>query len=479
MCIIKTLNFTGFPETMWITMWIIVQKFYGKDDFLMYADKEELLTKAKQLLQGEVTSISYNTWIKNLEIDSINNNVITLIAQSKMQKDAILSRFLDLFINTFNFITNTSCEVAVIEKTEEKEEEPINTNYTSTEFYANSGLNPKYTFDSFVVGNNNKFAHAAAQAVADAPAITYNPLFIHGGVGLGKTHLMQAIGNKIVQDNPKAKVLYVTSEKFINELINSIKDPNYKNELFRNKYRNIDALLIDDIQFLSGKKTGQEEFFHTFNALHEAGKQIVISSDRPPRDIPLLEERLKSRFEWGILADISLPDYETRLAILRKKVQTDNIIIDDYILSVIATKVDSNIRELEGALNKIVAYASLTHSPITIEMTEKAINDIVLQKEKIISADYIQEIVAKYFNIDKKDLVSTKKSNDIVYPRQIAMYLCRAVGQMSFPKIAEEFKKKDHTTVMHAYKKIEKDLKENSNTKLIVESVKNIIKEAK
>jgi len=211
----------------------------------------------------------------------------------------------------------------------------------------------------------------------------------------------------------------------------------------------------------------------------ENGKQIVISSDRPPRDIPLLEERLKSRFEWGILADISLPDYETRLAILRKKVQADNIIIDDYILSVIATKVDSNIRELEGALNKIVAYASLTHSPITIEMTEKAINDIVLQKEKVISADYIQDIVAKYFNIDKKDLISTKKSNDIVYPRQIAMYLCRAVGQMSFPKIAEEFKKKDHTTVMHAYKKIEKDIKENSNTKLIVESVKNIIKDSK
>ena len=447
----------------------------------MYADKDELLTKAKNLLQSEVTSISYNTWIKNLEIDSVNNNIITLIAQSKMQKDAIVSRFLDLFTNTFNFITNTSCEIIVIEKTEEKEKPTDNqkVNYTSTEFYANSGLNPKYTFESFVVGNNNKFAHAAALAVAGAPAITYNPLFIYGGVGLGKTHLMQAIGNKIVQDNPKAKVLYVTSEKFINELINSIKDPTYKNELFRDKYRNIDALLIDDIQFIAGKKTGQEEFFHTFNTLHENGKQIVISSDKPPRDISLLEERLKSRFEWGILADISCPDYETRLAILRKKVQTDNIIIDDYILSVIATKVDSNIRELEGALNKIVAYASLTHSPITIEMTEKAINDIVLQKEKVISADYIQDIVAKYFSIDKKDLVSTKKSNDIVYPRQIAMYLCRAVGQMSFPKIAEEFKKKDHTTVMHAYKKIEKDLKENSNTKLIVESVKNIIKESK
>ncbi len=445
----------------------------------MYADKEELLTKAKTLLQSETTGISYNTWIKSLEIASVNGNKIVLIAQSKMQKDAIEARLFDLVVNTFNYITNTSCEVSIIEKTEEKIEEPIMPDITSSENYSNSCLNPRYTFDSFVVGNNNKFAHAAALAVSASPATTYNPLFIYGGVGLGKTHLMQAIGNKIVQDNPKAKILYVTSEKFINDLVNSIKDANYKNELFRNKYRNIDVLLIDDIQFIAGKKTGQEEFFHTFNTLHENGKQIVISSDKPPRDIPLLEERLKSRFEWGILADISMPDYETRLAILRKKVQTENIIIDDYILSVIATKVDSNIRELEGAIKKIVAYASLTHSPITIEMAEKALNDIVLQKEKVISADYIQEIVSKYFNIDKKDLVSTKKSNDIVYPRQIAMYLCRAVAQMSFPKIGEEFGKRDHTTAMHAFKKIETELKDNSNTKLIVESVKNIIKDTK
>ena len=428
----------------------------------MYTNKEDLLTKAKTLLQGEVTSISYNTWIKNLEIDSISNNKIVLIAQSKMQKDAIEARFFDLILNTFNYITNTSCELSVIEKTEEINE-PIKSDFSNSESYSNSCLNPKYTFDNFVVGNNNKFAHAAALAVAGAPAITYNPLFIYGGVGLGKTHLMQAIGNKIVQDNPQSKILYVTSEKFINELVNSIKDANYKNELFRNKYRNIDVLLIDDIQFIAGKKTGQEEFFHTFNTLYENGKQIIISSDKPPRDIPLLEERLKSRFEWGILADISMPDYETRLAILRKKVQTENIIIDDYILSVIATKVDSNIRELEGALNKIVAYASLTHSPITIEMAEKAINDIVLQKEKVISADYIQEIVSKYFNIDKKDLISTKKSNDIVYPRQIAMYLCRAVGQMSFPKIGEEFGKRDHTTVMHAVRKVEELILEDAS----------------
>ena len=449
----------------------------------MYSSKEDLLTKAKTLLQDEMTSISYNTWIKSLSIESVSDNKIVLIANSKMQKDAIESSLFDLVVNTFNFITNKTCDIKIIEKSSlvENTSEIVSIEkketFTNSESYTNTFLNPKYTFDNFVVGNNNKFAQAAAQAVAQSPATAYNPLFIYGGVGLGKTHLMHAIGNYILQNNPSSKILYVTSEKFINELVNSIKDANYKNELFRNKYRNIDVLLIDDIQFIAGKKTGQEEFFHTFNALHESGKQIIISSDKPPRDIPLLEDRLKSRFEWGILADISMPDYETRLAILRKKVQLENILIDDYILSVIATKIDSNIRELEGALNKIIAYASLTHSPITIEMAEKAINDIVLQKEKIISADYIQEIVSKYFNIDKKDLISAKKSNDIVYPRQIAMYLCRAVAQMSFPKIGDEFGKRDHTTVMHAYKKIEQEIKENTNTKLIVDSVKNIIRE--
>ena len=448
----------------------------------MYTDKNDLLTKAKDLLKEEMTTISYTTWIKSLEIESINDNKIVLVALSKMQKDAIETRLFDLVTNTFNFITNKSCEITIIEKTNEEQIQPIleeKNDVFNSENYTNSFLNPKYTFDSFVIGNNNKFAQAAAYAVSEAPATAYNPLFIYGGVGLGKTHLMQAIGNKIIKNNPNTKILYVTSEKFINELVNSIKDANYKNELFRNKYRNIDVLLIDDIQFIAGKKTGQEEFFHTFNTLHQNGKQIIISSDKPPRDIPLLEERLKSRFEWGILADVSMPDYETRLAILRKKVQLENIIIDDFILSVIATKIDSNIRELEGALNKIIAYASLTHSPITIEMAEKAINDIVLQKEKIISAEYIQEVVSKYFNIDKKDLISTKKSNDIAYPRQIAMYLCRTAGQMSFPKIGVEFGKRDHTTVMHACNKIEKEIKENTNTKLIVESVKNIIQESK
>ena len=310
-------------------------------------------------------------------------------------------------------------------------------------------------------------------AVAEAPATSYNPLFIYGGVGLGKTHLMHAIGNEILRNNRNANILYVTSENFTNQLINAIKDN--KNEQFRAKYRNIDVLLIDDIQFIAGKERVQEEFFHTFNTLHENGKQVIISSDRPPKDINLLEDRLKSRFEWGLIADISNADYETRLAILRKKAQLDNIIIDDEILANIANRIDTNIRELEGALNKLIARASLINSPITMEMSEWAINEIVSSKDKVISSNFIQETVAKYFNIDPKDLVGAKRSNDVVFPRQIAMYLCRTVPQISLPQIGRDFGNRDHTTVMHACNKIEKEIKENKNTKLIVESVKNIL----
>ena len=288
---------------------------------------------------------------------------------------------------------------------------------------------------------------------------------------------MHAIGNEILRNNKNSKILYVTSENFTNQLINAIKDNT--NDQFRNKYRSIDILLIDDIQFIAGKERIQEEFFHTFNTLYESGKQIILSSDKPPKDIQLLEDRLKSRFEWGTMADISNPDYETRLAILRKKAQLDNILIDDEILSIIATRIDSNIRELEGTLNKLIATASLTHSPITLEMAEKAINDIVSQKEKVISSDFIQETVGKYFNINPKDLKGSKRSNDITFPRQIAMYLCRNVANMSLPQIGRDFGKRDHTTVMHACNKIEKDIKESKETKLIVESVKNILLEGK
>ncbi len=445
-------------------------------------DKNELLNQAKELLKNEMTNISFTTWIKTLEIGNIYDNKIELITSNAMQTDAVKSRYYDLIINTFNFLTNKSWQIEIIDSSDINNQSNVQEaldnsfdNLTLSPEYSKTYLNPKYTFDTFVVGNNNRFAHAAALAVSEAPSSMYNPLFIYGGVGLGKTHLMQAIGNEILKRDSSKKVLYVTSEAFTNELVNAIKDANYKNELFRNKYRNIDILLIDDIQFFAGKNTAQEEFFHTFNTLHQNGKQIILSSDKPPRDISLLEERLKSRFEWGLIADISMPDYEMRLAILRKKTQLEGILIDDDILSLIATRIDSNIRELEGVLNKILAYTSLTHSPITIEVVEKAINDITLQKENIISADYIQDVVSNYFKIDKRDMVSAKKSNDIAYPRQIAMYLCRTVGQMSFPRIGNDFGGRDHTTVMHAYKKIEKEIKENTNTKLIVESVKTII----
>ena len=439
----------------------------------MQNELNELLTRAKDLLKDETTKISYETWIKNLEIQSFDNDIVVLVASSSFQKESVQSRYNDLLVNTFNYLTNKECTVNIISKDEIEENDsvelPTNTGYS----YSNSSLNPKYTFDSFVVGNNNRFAHAAALAVAEAPATSYNPLFIYGGVGLGKTHLMHAIGNAILRKNKDYNILYVTSEKFTNQLINAIKDNT--SEQFRNKYRNIDVLLIDDIQFIAGKERIQEEFFHTFNTLHESGKQIILSSDRPPKDINLLEDRLKSRFEWGLIADISNPDYETRLAILRKKAQLDNIIVDDEILANIANRIDSNIRELEGTLNKLIATSSLTNSPITKEMAEKAINVIVAQQEKVISADYIQETVAKYFRISVQDLKGSKRSNDVAQPRQIAMYLCRKIAQMSFPQIGKEFGKRDHATVMHGYNKIEKEIKENQNTKLIVESVEKIL----
>ena len=443
----------------------------------MQNEANELLTKAKELLKDETTKISYETWIKNLEIKTADNGNIILVASSSFQKEAIYSRYHDLLINTFNYITNKDCNVSIISKDEMESDDSMSSDFGSNLGNSNPTLNPKYTFDTFVVGNNNRFAHAAALAVGNEPSNSYNPLFLYGGVGLGKTHLMNAIGNRIIENNNKANVLYVTSEKFTNQLVNAIKDN--KNEIFRNKYRNIDVLLIDDIQFIAGKERIQEEFFHTFNTLYENGNQIIISSDKPPREIQFLEDRLKSRFEWGLLADISCPDYETRLAILRKKAQEENIIIEDYILSNIANKIDSNIRELEGVFNKVVAMASLTHSPITIELAEKTINEFKYENEKVISCDFIKETVAKYFSIDKDDLSGNKRSNDIAFPRQIAMYLCRLIANMSYPQIGAEFGGRDHSTVMHACRKIEKETKEKNNTKLIVDSVKNIIIDVK
>ena len=441
------------------------------------AEINELLTKAKKLLEPEVTSIAYKTWIIPLEIISMENSTITFHVGSIVHKDMITGRYATLIKNTFSFLTNIDYDIKVICDEELKDagidvNNSVSNNSPSiTPTYNKSNLNIKYTFDSFVVGENNRFAHAAALAVSEAPGTAYNPLFLYGGVGLGKTHLMHAIGNEILKHNKNANVLYVTSEEFNNNLIYGIKEG--KMESFRNKYRNTDVLLIDDIQFLAGRDRNQEEFFHTFNTLHEAGKQIILSSDRPPKDIQPLEDRLRTRFEWGLIADISNPDYETRMAILQKKAQTDNIIIDNEILSNIATKINTNIRELEGALNKLVALSILKSMPFSIALSEEAIADVVHSQNKVLSIEYIQDVVAKYFNISVADLKGSRRSSDVVLPRQIAMYLCKSVAQISYPKIGNAFGKRDHSTVMHACEKIESEINQNTNTKLIVETVKN------
>ncbi len=443
----------------------------------MDSNIEHILSEAKELLKDEMSQISHKTWIEPLKIASIVDNNVTLVSEDSFKRDMADTKFHDLIMNAFYIILQKNCTLSIIcedevQKVEEKSEVQ---NISNNNQYSFTSLIPKYNFNTFVVGDNNRFAHAASLAVAEAPATAYNPLFLYGGVGLGKTHLMHAIGNEILVNNKNAKVLYVPSESFTNEFINALKCASM--EKFRQKYRNIDVLLIDDVQFIAGKKQLQEEFFHTFNTLHENGKQIVLSSDRPPRDIPLLEDRLKSRFEWGLLADVSMADYETRLAILRKKKDEKHAIIDDEILSDIAAKIDSNIRELEGVFNKLVAESSLTSTPITMEMAEKAINTVIMQKASVISIEYIQQVVCKYFDITEKDLKSSQRSNDIAFPRQIGMYLCRILTNESFPKIGEAFGKRDHTTVMHGYKKIEQEIKQNpeSKTKLIVDSVKKII----
>lgn len=321
-------------------------------------------------------------------------------------------------------------------------------------------LNPRYTFDTFVVGNSNRFAHAASLAVAEAPARAYNPLFVYGGVGLGKTHLMQAIGHYALEHNPLSKVVYVSSEKFTNDLINAIGKKAMVE--FRARYRNVDVLLIDDIQFVAGKESTQEEFFHTFNALYEANKQIVMTSDRPPKEIPTLEDRLRSRFEWGLTTDIQPPDLETRIAILRKKAATDNLEVPEEVLSYIANRVHSNIRELEGALNRVVAVGSLSRRDITIEVAEEALKDIVSSaRQKQITIDAIQNVVASHYSIKVADMRSKKRTRVVTFPRQVAMYLARDLTDASLPRIGEEFGGRDHTTVIHACDKIQRALQKD------------------
>jgi len=440
----------------------------------MGAQLSSIWQKTLDLLKFELTEISYNTWIKSIVPLSLNMDSIDLCVPSDFNKGIIESRYLELIKNAIIQAAAKEYKINIIAaapgatgNVQGRPENGANDESVSV-------LNPKYTFDTFVIGNSNRLAHAASVAVAESPAKAYNPLFIYGGVGLGKTHLMHAIGHYIMSQNRSLKILYVTSEKFTNELINAIKDD--KNEAFRNKYRNIDVLLIDDIQFIGGKERTQEEFFHTFNSLYEASKQIIISSDKPPKDIITLEDRLKSRFEWGLIADIQPPDLETRIAILRKKAQLENIYIPDEIMVFIADKIASNIRELEGALNRIVAYASLTENEITVEMAMEALKEILSSNSnKVINSAVIIDAVSMYFDLKPDDFRSKKRNRDISYPRQIAMYLCRELTDLSYPKIGEIFGGRDHTTVLHAFEKIESDLEENAEVRRTLEELKKSI----
>ena len=428
----------------------------------MDADLKNLWDKTLDIIKSELSEVSFNTWIKSCEPISISSDTIKISVPNSFTQDILDKRYKDLVINSIKAVCSKLYKIEFIIMSDGYDKDKNNTPEIAKSIIVNdemsSTLNPKYTFKSFVIGNSNRFAHAASLAVAESPAKAYNPLFIYGGVGLGKTHLMHAIGHYVLASNPNAKVVYVSSEKFTNELINAIKDD--KNEEFRNKYRNVDILLIDDIQFIAGKERTQEEFFHTFNELHDANKQIILSSDRPPKEIPTLEDRLRSRFEWGLIADIQVPDFETRMAILKKKADVENLNVANDVMGYIATKIKSNIRELEGALIRIIAYSSLTNREVTVDLATEALKDIISKKQgKHVTIDIIQDVVSSYFNLRIEDLKSQRRTRNVVYPRQIAMYLSRKLTDMSLPKIGEEFGGRDHTTVIHAYEKISDNLK--------------------
>lgn len=428
----------------------------------------------------DITDVSYRTFLCALSVYSIKGNqlIISIDDSSIGDSKAMIKKRFGVFLQvSIEELTGVHYE---IEFKLASELEQINPSLEASPEISNkyNFLNPKYTFDTFVVGGNNDFAHAASLAVAESPGDAYNPLFIYGGVGLGKTHLMHAIANYIATNNKEEKILYVTSEAFTNEVINSIR--NVKNDSsnmqdFRNKYRNIDVLLIDDIQFIIGKESTQEEFFHTFNHLYESKKQIIISSDKSPMNLERLEERLRSRFEMGLTVDVKSPNYETRMAILRKKAQLDGLLIDDSILNYIATNIESNIRELEGAVTKIIAFSRLKHREITMDLAEEALRDLINpNKKKVITIDTIKETIAEHFGITIEDLNSNKRNNTIAYPRQICMYLCHElVNNTTLKEIGNQLGGRDHTTVIHGINKIEDDLKNgDENLKNTIEVLK-------
>jgi chromosomal replication initiator protein len=450
---------------------------------------ESLWGEVSGRLRGALNETTYRTWFGEVEGVELTDDAFVLGVPNDFARDWIEGHFVGLINAAIRDTTGAErrVQLRVLEQQRtlpeplppeaqpEPEPEPDGMPARRPE----SGLNPKYTFDLFVIGSSNRFAHAAALAVAEAPAQAYNPLFIYGGTGLGKTHLMQAIAQYVVQHNSDLSVRYVTSETFMNDFINSLRDKRI--EGFKQRYRAYDLLLVDDVQFFEHKERIQEEFFHTFNSLYEGGSQIVMSSDRPPREISTLEERLRSRFEWGLITDIQPPDLETRIAILRKKVKTDGIHVPDpQVLTFVASRIESNIRELEGALTRVVAFSSLTGRPMTVELAQEVLKDVFPQGMAAeVSIRRIQEAVSERFNIPLNELTGEKRSQNIVYPRQVAMYLSRELTDSSLPKIGKEFGGRDHTTVIHATSKIARMIKEDRSVYNLVQELTARIKQVR
>ncbi|MBI5167065.1 MAG: chromosomal replication initiator protein DnaA [candidate division NC10 bacterium] len=422
------------------------------------ASSKELWEEALSVLREKVNRQSFETWFRPINLHSVDNHRVEILLPNRFFKEWFEEHYLDLLKSTLEDLLFRRVEIALTYNTGTPQalmpEGEGKTARRLSRKRPEPYLNPRYTFDNFVVGPCNQFARAACLAVAEKLSKAYNPLFIYGGVGLGKTHLLHAIGNSACNTNPKIKLSYISSEKFTNDLINSIRFDSTAE--FRNRYRGLDLLLIDDIQFIAGKERTQEEFFHTFNALYDAHKQIVISSDSPPKEIPTLEERLRSRFEWGLIADIQSPDLETKAAILKKKAQAEGVRIPDEVTLFIAKKVQSNIRELEGSLVRLIAFSSLTGREITLELTQEVLKELAQEEEKMITIPFIQQKVAEFYNIGVDDLNSKGRNKTLVLPRQVAMYLARTLTQSSLPAIGKSFGGKDHTTVLHACNKIKK-----------------------
>lgn len=438
----------------------------------------------KDMIKNEydLTDISFNNWVQPLQFYKVEDDVVTILippAQARLLK-YIQKNYYFCFKATISEMMNHEYDVvfiaeedAIAEKKETSTESDHPKKRAGSLKHESANLNNKYKFDTFVVGSNNKFAHSAALAVAESPGEAYNPLYLYGGAGLGKTHLMHSIGHFVLEQNQDKKVLYVTSEQFTNEVIESIRSGNAAAMTkLRDKYRTVDVLLIDDVQFIIGKESTQEEFFHTFNVLHSAGKQIIISSDKPPKEMETLEERFRSRFEWGLIADIQPPDYETRMAILRKNAEMYDKEIDDEIIQYIATNIKSNIRELEGALNKVMANARLNKQELNLDLAEDALKDVIYPDQKReVSPSLIIDVVAEHFNISKEDITSKKRNSEYVIPRQIIMYLCRHMTEATYQVIAAHLGKKDHTTVIHGVEKIEEKIQTDEDLRSKIETI--------